>query len=321
MAIGSQPPAVSGCLPQRHAAADRGRCRHRQDQDVGGQGGPVARSRSPAGPAAAVDLHEASRGGDDRAGRVGLSRSFGQSDLGWHLPLDRQSAAPSLRVGRRAGGRLHRARPRRQRRAVGAGQNRGRVRPAGQAVPQGRNHRLDLLQDGQQPGQAERHPPGRFPVVCGPCRRSAHHLRRLYRQQAGQPCCRLRRPAPVLAGPDGQPGRRGPALPVRPCADRRVPGHQHHPGRDHPGDVRPRHRGLRRRRRRPGHLRVPGRHRGQHVDLPNELRRRRGGDPRAELPLDDADTRRGECGAGPGHRQGAHGSECRCGGPRPGRGR
>ena len=89
---------------------------------------------------------------------------------------------------------------------------------------------------------------------------------------------------------DGPAGRRD----VRPRPGRRVPGHERAAGRHPRGDAAGRHRPQphRRRRRRPGDLRVPCRDRPQHPGVPDALPRRHGREARAQLPLDHADPRR-----------------------------
>ena len=105
---------------------------------------------------------------------------------------------------------------------------------------------------------------------------AARAVRRLCRGQAAAERARLRRPAALLGADDGEPalasrGRR----PLRPCAGRRISGHQPPAGLDPAGAEAGRPRPHRGRRRRAVDLFVPRRDRAQHPRLSRPVHARR----------------------------------------------
>ena len=100
--------------------------------------------------------------------------------------------------------------------------------------------------------------PARPTTRCAPARRLRGALRAALRAPLGR---RLRRPAAARARPPARAARdrRGAARALRPPARRRVPGHQPDPDRARRGPGRAAHAAVRRRRRVPVDLRLPGR--------------------------------------------------------------
>ena len=125
---------------------------------------------------------------------------------------------------------------------------------------------------------------------------------RVRRPQAKEQRAGFRRSAALLARDDEESRARAEfGQQFRPCAGRRIPGHQRAAGRDHPSAEARRQRRHRGRRRRAGHLFVPRRggreHPGVRGSLQAESRDRGAG---AELPLDPADSRWRQCAHGGG---------------------
>ena len=125
--------------------------------------------------------------------------------------------------------------------------------------------------------QAARRRAGRdLSLVPRPRGRAAPPVRRLRRREAGAARPRLRRPARLVGRGDGRSGRRrADRVALRPCARRRVPGHQPPAGRDRPAPAPGRQQPHRRRRRCPGDLLVPRRRGAQHPRLRRLASRRR----------------------------------------------
>ena len=107
-----------------------------------------------------------------------------------------------------------------------------------------------------------------FPWCAGWAAELKRAVRRLCRGQAGAERARLRRPAALLGADDERAGaRRRHRRPLRPCAGRRIPGHQPAAGVDPAGAEARRPRPHRGRRRRAVDLFVPRRDGAQHPRL------------------------------------------------------
>ena len=131
-------------------------------------------------------------------------------------------------------------------------------------------------------------------VVPRRSRGDPRHLPRLHRAQAPSARPRLRRPSPVLEGArDVARHRTAARRDVRSRPGRRVPGHERAAGRHPRGDAAARRSAEPhgRRRRRPGDLRVPRRHREEHPRVPRTLPGHDDRQARTELPIDAAHPR------------------------------
>ena len=123
-------------------------------------------------------------------------------------------------------------------------------------------------------------------------------VRRVCRGQAEAERARLRRPAALLgADDDGGLDRRRSLRALRPRAGRRVSGHQPSAGLDPAASQADRARPHRGRRRRAVDLFVPRRDRAQHPRFSRTLHAEgRADHAGTQLPLDQADPRRRQCG-------------------------
>ena len=222
----------------------------------------------------------------ERVGDAG--RPLGAGDVGDDLPLRLRADAARRRRAARLLAQLHDLRRVGLAADAQALHDRARHRP--EALPAARDPLADLRRQ-EQAGRRRRLRAGPGQRLRGDRRRGLRALREAdaRRQRDG-----LRRPA----GPHGQRagalrgGARtlAPHLPPRPR--RRVPGHQPRPVPAAAAALRRARQPDGRRRRGPVDLRLPPRRHPQHPRLRARLPRGRGGQARAELPLDPDDPLR-----------------------------
>ena len=225
----------------------------------------------------------------DRLEALGVD---GVADRG-HVP--RPGAGPAARPGRRPS---HRAAARARSQGASAGSAPPRPWGAQQRRRRGRSrrgrHRDRVGEGAHDPARPLRGggPRGRPPPP--PRRHRARRpLRRVRSRQAASPLARLRRSARRLRPRDRNRRRvrRRAALALPRPVRRRVPGRHAAPAPPPPGVARRPHRPQRRRRCRPGDLRVRRRRRVTTHRVSRALRGRSHDQPRVQLPVERVDRR------------------------------
>ena len=254
----------------------------------------AARAGHPGQPHPAADVHPSRRRRHDGPGRA--PRAGGQrADHRRHLSRDRAPDHPRARRVVLAATRVHRDRPGRRDRP--AGRPAGRSRSGGHAAPRpargGLRRYLHPVR--QHPAAGRRRHPPRLPLVQRVHQPARRPVPRVCRAQAQPRPGRFRRPAAAVAGRAGRPGgRAGAARHVRRGAGRRVPGRQRGAGR-HRAVLAPRRRWPDlRRRRRSGHLWLPGRRPGTPAAADRRISRSHRRPAGQELPVEAGSAAAGQ---------------------------